>query len=56
MWNFWKFLLCSSERIVIILNVSKNYYYVKILEVVTYDNYTTDNIHFMDFKFKKYGK
>ncbi len=27
-----------------------------MLEVVTYDNYVTANINFMDFKFDKYGK
>ncbi len=36
--------------------VSKNYYYVEMLEVVSYDCFTNANIHFIEFKFEKYDK
>ncbi len=36
--------------------VRENYYYVCMLEVVSYDYSTTSDINFMEIEFEKYGK
>ncbi len=36
--------------------VWKDYYYVQVLEVVTYVYFTACDIDFMDFEFEKNGK
>ncbi len=36
--------------------VRKNYYYIYMLEVVTYYYSTSFDVNFMEIKFKKYGK